>query len=547
MKNISRIIIIISLVIICFYSNATESTNENNYGQVLFTKITINNGHFPDGNITYGVQKRLIVEGIPSVCRLKIAEGYHILYGGLFSGTERIKNYGGETILKTLVGREEKEYFADNRVDGYHIFDTHPYQGELKLVLIKHILDKNGYIQRTSDGSILSERITPKEKEVIIDYIIEDAQTTKAAVGADIRSPMPGVRWKEIIGPNTVQQYDVQYTDCPIHIKTQEGHVFCVARYKDSKTFKGFILAISDDWGTTFTYKKILLSEYPFGSGDYPTLVFDEKKKILFLFSNNKYITSSDYGKTFSSVRTVDVDTRCIIRDSECSDPIITTSGGNGIILSNGIICIPMNVLQFYASDGVGHTKKECKKAQCFVLYSKNHGKTWKQTPLTSDEVFAWEFSVAEYKRGKLMINARGGNEESQKRTTKGRRIYTSTVNRVSRCGWKVKGWKLDSSDGTIWDPICNASFVKAKIGGKTIGLYSSPYIPGHYAPRINLTLQASSDFRHWTPICQLTKRYKVMQGYTSLDATGGRVTVVACEQFGKGILFAELDNITIY
>ena len=541
MKYIPRMLICLSSLVILFSSEAGGYTNRDSNGQLLPNKISIKNGHFPGGKLSYGEPKRLIIEGMPNTCRIKITEGYHILYGGLFVNGQKVRNYGAETILKTVVGNEEKQLFADNRIEDYYVIDTRPFNGELKLVLIKPVLDKDGYLQWTNDGSIVSEKISPND--VIID-VIEDTPVVKSMARTLSKTSTDRPHWKEIIGPSTVQQFDVQYTDCPIHIKTRDGHVFCIARYKDSQSFKGFILAVSDDWGETFTYKQLLLSEYHFGEGDYPTLVFDEKKKTLFLFSNNKYVTSRDYGNSFSEVKTVNVNTNEIEVDSECREKKVITGAGNGIVLSNGIICIPMNVVQFYAADGKGHTKRECKKAQCFVLYSKNHGKTWQQTPFTSADVFAWEFSMAEYESNKLMINARSGNEETQKRTSHGRRVFISEIAKNAIRGWEVEKWTLDSSDGSIWDPICNASFVKAKIGGKTMGLYSSPYIPGHYAPRINITLQVAEDFRHWKPTIQLTEPYKVMQGYTSLDATGGRVTVAACEQYGQGIVFTEIDNI---
>ena len=518
-------------VLLCFLQLALFAQKANNAPNSTHL-YSLRNGHFPNGKVLHS-DNRLILEGIQGRMLIKLKDGYHLQYGAEFENGNRYKSVSAERVI-------DGKFSNDTTQNGYIVIGGEEAE-EYKYVIIKPVLNDDNTIAYTQDGSLIGASITPEENPIV---------ELKPFISR--RLPFE----KEIISHNIQGLEHLTSTDCPIHIKTNDGHFFCIARYHEEENgknpLKGFILVISSDNGESIqTIKRLNLSEYGFKTGNYPGLVYDESEKTLYVFSDNQYITSADNGISFSEVRTIPVDYSAFEVDSDCRFSVMS-AGSNGIVLTNGIICFPMNALQFKneagIEAGINYEKNEVKHAQSFILYSTDKGQTWQQSPATPKDIISWEFAIAEYKPNRIMINARGGTEENWKRTTHGRRIFTSAVKDINS-KWTIKDWKLSSNmDGILWDPICNASFIITKVQGKKMGLFSNPYIPRRYMPRTNLTVQVSSNFKKWVPAIEVTGSYDITQGYTSLDYHNDKLTMVYCDNQSKRIMFvdltSELDNV---
>ena len=492
---------------------------------------TMKNGHFPR-NIVEFSDKRLVIEGLPSRFLIKLKPGYHVEYASLFNKNKYVCFSFAERVAKGA-------FLDDTTEDGYLIANGPISDYETKVVILKPIFDKNGKLQYDDAHNIIGEAISPLDNPVIDVRTVPEFQSN--------------LEKKEILSKTTARLPNLNRTDDPVHIKTNDGHVFCIATYSlidddGVKRFKGYLLSISENnCLDNQIVKRLDYETMHLRPCNTPQLVFDESVQRLFIMLDNQIITSDDYGKTFEDGKYISISDVDFELEDDCTSMIIP-SGSNGIVLENGTICFPVNLLYLYKNEGINddgeyYEAKEVKYSQSFIVYSNDKGKTWKQSPLTPKSIISWEFSIVEYKPNKIMINARGGTDENWKRTSFGRRVFISNT-RGKDNKWRIKKWKVARKyDGKLWDPICHASLITTNVEGKKIALFSNPYIPGRYMPRTNLTVQVSYDYKTWVPAIYVTCPYEMTQGYTSLDSNNGVLTLVYCDYLSKRIMFVDLSS----
>lgn len=287
-------------------------------------------------------------------------------------------------------------------------------------------------------------------------------------------------------------------------------------------------ISISTDGGNSFKAGKSSVSLHE--------LVYDRIHDRIFSYAGTTFFASDDHGKTWYDYKSK-IFTRLAPGFNE-----ISMSPTTGIQLKNGILAIPMRCIK-YNKDEKGNKQSSIEKTVNFVLYSKDYGKTWLQTAYTNEKIIADEVTIIEYADNQIMLNSRGGTEASWVKTNNGRRVFVpSRKSRASIKKWEITKWKTEKkSDGKIYDPICNASIIKTKLGNKNVALFCNPDMPGDYWPRKNLCLRVSRDFKHWKKAVQLTPNDYPVLGYTALGYHDGNV-FFAYEDESKGILFCNLN-----
>ncbi|WP_185741363.1 sialidase family protein [Prevotella heparinolytica] len=177
------------------------------------------------------------------------------------------------------------------------------------------------------------------------------------------------------------------------------------------------------------------------------------------------------------------------------------------------------------------------------MIFSRDFGRHWVQSPCTPDDVICDEALVVEYKKNQVMINSRGGTEYWMERSNNGRRVFISSVkNRNNRNKWEIQSWTLEKkTDGILYDPICNASIIKLPNSIKRGGLFVNPYMPDEYWPRKNLLLRYSRDFKKWKNVGFLTEYGLKIKGYCALAATESTLFFAFVDNGGV-IKFCEID-----
>jgi len=126
------------------------------------------------------------------------------------------------------------------------------------------------------------------------------------------------------------------------------------------------------------------------------------------------------------------------------------------------------------------HIEAKTKKYYSHVIYSDDHGATWRlggRTP--ADEVN--ECQAVELADGRLMLNMR-----NYRRAEKSRAISTSSDGGMT--------WSEIYRDETLVEPRCQASIVRHSLvaaGGKNRLLFSNP---AHADARVNMTVRLSYD-----------------------------------------------------
>ena len=216
-----------------------------------------------------------------------------------------------------------------------------------------------------------------------------------------------------------------------------------------------------------------------------------------------------------------------------------------GIQLKNGILVVPLRFIRF-KRNAKGEKTWQTEKTTDFLLYSKDYGESWQQSPMTERNLIADEVVVVEYMDNQVMMNARGGTEYFWNESNNGRRVFVPTKpSSPSIETWEIEGWKTEKkSDGVIYDPICHASLIKASVGNKNVGLFCNPdMLEGNYWPRERLCLRISYDFTHWKKLVQLTPNSYPVWGYSSM-ANYHENILFTYEDKEKGILFCNLGNI---
>lgn len=338
-----------------------------------------------------------------------------------------------------------------------------------------------------------------------------------------------GVKYQSVINENVAAQLGMDTTRThirlPNHIVTKNGTILITCDGdNDWGPDHKIILARSIDKGLSWEYS--VLKVYPSNN----CIVYDGINNNVFVFGGKQYIKSCDEGKTWTPAKTLSIEVPEGVEG-------IMSSPNNGIQLSNGVLVVPFR--------GVKMEKGKLACSVNFVMYSRDYGETWEQSPSTPLEIMSDELTVVEYKKNQIMLNTRGGSEQSWNKTRNGRRVFVQSIKpRNSKKKWSVAGWKLEpESDGKMWDPICNASLIKAKISRRTVGLFCNCYMPNEYWPRKNLLLQFSKDFIHWQPIGYLTPKDKVVYGYCSLWCINGKITF-CYEDIKEGIMYADITSL---
>lgn len=136
----------------------------------------------------------------------------------------------------------------------------------------------------------------------------------------------------------------------------------------------------------------------------------------------------------------------------------------------------------------VNHVEFDTKKNFVHIIYSDDHGQTWKlgdNTPRAGTN----EATLAEIAKGDLMLNAR--NSDRKKRT---RLVATSTNGGQT--------WSNVTADTTLIEPICQGSLLNYQLSKKrSVLLFINP---ANKTARANITLRASLDDGHTWPVSQV-------------------------------------------
>jgi sialidase-1 len=126
------------------------------------------------------------------------------------------------------------------------------------------------------------------------------------------------------------------------------------------------------------------------------------------------------------------------------------------------------------------HVEKQSKKYFSHIIYSDDHGKTWKiggRTPTGN----ANECMVAELPGGKLMLNMRNAD-----RSKRSRAVSTSTDGGMT--------WSALRRDPILIEPICQAGFISYAPGDKAKGNWLLFSNPASRKGRVRMTVRLSKD-----------------------------------------------------
>ena len=196
------------------------------------------------------------------------------------------------------------------------------------------------------------------------------------------------------------------------------------------------------------------------------------------------YMRSEDDGQTFS--QPVEITGSFDRFRPEYPWKVLATGPGHGIQLKSGRLLVPV-----WLSTGTGgHAHRPSVTS---TIYSDDHGKTWQRgdiaVPDTPQWVFPNETVAAEVPDGRVPRNVR-----SESKTN--RRLLT-----YSRDG--ATNWSEPRFHEQLLEPICMASMVAARIGGRNVLLFANPdnleraaglAEAGRPRDRKNVTVQVSYD-----------------------------------------------------
>lgn len=338
------------------------------------------------------------------------------------------------------------------------------------------------------------------------------------------------IKWVDVVNQKMSDEFqDTPIFRLPVMVICNNGDVVISAEAKSANDkLQFYVIAKSTDGGNTFNVRRSCIP--------LPELVYDQYSDRILCYTNKMFYASDDHGESWYNFNSN------IKIDMPEGFDFYNMSPTAGIQLKNGILVLPMRFVRLMRDDN-GKCLESISKTTNFLLYSKDGGRNWEQTPMTPISIIADEVTIAEYKDNQVMINSRGGTEYFWDATNNGRRVFVPIKKSKSAIEkWKVDGWRVEpESDGKIYDPICHASFIKAEIGNKKVGLFCNPDMPGKYYPRKNLCLLASRDFKHWKKVMNMTPPDMPILGYSAMAYRDGRL-LFAYEDMNRGILLCNLD-----
>jgi sialidase-1 len=247
----------------------------------------------------------------------------------------------------------------------------------------------------------------------------------------------------------------------------------------------------SADGGKTWSEQKLIWDDGPNTCGN-PCLVVDNETDIIWLLSTHN--PGPDHEKEIIDGKSTGTRTVWLIHsdDDGCSwsEAVEITSSvkqpdwtwyatgpGAGIQLTKGEhkgrLVIPCD-----------HIEAETKKYYSHIIYSDDHGKTWKLGGSTPQDMYN-ECEVVELHDGRLMLNMRNYDREKKDRA------YSFSDD-------GGLNWSDVRHDSSLIDPICQASIRRYDNSAKSYLLFSNAASTNK---RLNMTVRLSYDDGKTWPI----------------------------------------------
>lgn len=252
-------------------------------------------------------------------------------------------------------------------------------------------------------------------------------------------------------------------------VALDDGTLIAYAEYRQGDDWSAVDICMrkSADGGRTWSERMMLVPGMGRNTQNNPVM-FADGDTVHFLYCSNYcrvfYRQSGDRGLTWSDPVEI---TQSI--DAQCGDffwNCIAMGPGHGTVLSSGRLIVPI-WLAYNRKDRFSHHPSHTS-----VLYSDDHGATWKLGPLLTGSD-PNESAIAELPDGRLLLNLRNTAPEKYR--------YVST----SADGGKT--WTPPEFDYSLPDPGCAAGLCRA---GDAI-LFSNC---ASQTARENLTLKKSTD-----------------------------------------------------
>jgi sialidase-1 len=258
-----------------------------------------------------------------------------------------------------------------------------------------------------------------------------------------------------------------------------------------------------------------------------PAAIADRNGSVHFLFCLEYmrafYMRSDNDGQTFS--KPVEITAAIDRFRPEYAWKVLATGPAHGIQLKSGRLVVPI-----WLSTGTGgHAHRPSVTS---TIYSDDHGKTWKRgdiaVPDTPEWVFPNETVIAELADGRVLLNVRSESKAN-------RRLLTH-----SRDG--ATGWSTPKFSDQLLEPICMASMISMRAGGRDVLVFANPdnleraagpVEAGRPRDRKNLTIQLSYDGgATWPAKRSLEPGYS---GYSDLAALRDGTILCLFERGGLG------------